>query len=123
LFKIEYDLQIKKLGIPAPVANSPNFSTKKKVSQHAKIVYTFADDCNILCNRDSTSLTKLKVNLTSFEKLSGLDCNVEKTNILCIGPGSNNDDDILEHGFAVKENLKVLGMKISNNFTEDLLSS
>jgi hypothetical protein len=68
-------------------------------------------------------LAKLKVNLISFEKLSGLACNVEKTNILCIGPGGNNDDDILEHGFSVKENLTVLGMKISNNFAEDLCAS
>jgi hypothetical protein len=32
-------------------------------------------------------------------------------------------EEILEHGFVIKDNLKVLGMRVSNNFAEDLLSS
>jgi hypothetical protein len=33
-----------------------------------------------------------------------LECNLEKTNVLCIGQERDVDDDIMEHGFVVKKN-------------------
>jgi hypothetical protein len=120
LFKLEYDLQIKNLSVSESVPESPIYSTNKPVSTYAKKVYTFADDCNVICNADPTSLNRVKVVLSDFEKLSGLECNLEKTNALCIGTLDPVGAGIVEHGFQVKTNLKILGMTVSNDFETDL---
>jgi hypothetical protein len=74
LFKLEYDLQIKDFPVVDPVPESPLHSTKKPVSVFAKKVFTFADDCNVLCARDGVGLSRIKEVLTRFETLSGLEC-------------------------------------------------
>jgi hypothetical protein len=120
LFKLEYDLQIKDLETPVPVSASPLYSTKKPVSVYAKKVFTFADDCNLLCNRDATTLSRLKKILTDFEQISGLECNLDKTNIMLIGGASHNDNEVRNQGFAEKKSLTILGMKISNKLDVDI---
>jgi hypothetical protein len=120
IFKIEYDLQIERLPVDNPVPVSPLFSCQKPVSAHAKKVFTFADDCNVLCNRDQASLVSIKTILQNFSLISGLECNLEKTNIMCIGKTRDSDADITQHGFLVKDKLTILGMTVSNNFEQDL---
>jgi hypothetical protein len=105
LFKIEYDLQIKSLPTTLPVPDSPIFSPQKQVTEYARKVFTFADDCNVICARDQVSLNRLKQILDNFTSISGLECNLEKTNVLCIGQERDVDDDILEHGFIVKKKI------------------
>jgi hypothetical protein len=116
LLKLEYDLQIKDFRIPVPVQKSPLYSTGIPVSTHSNKVFTFADDCNVLCARDPMTLSRLKVVLLEFEQLSGLECNLDKTHILVVGPDPGNYEEITELGFGIKKSLTVLGMKISNCF-------
>jgi hypothetical protein len=119
LFKLEYDLQIKDLRIPVPVQKSPLYSSGIPVSTHSNKVFTFADDCNVLCSRDPITLARLKSVLLEFEQLSGLECNIDKSHILIVGPDPGNHEDITELGFGVKKSLTVLGMKVSNCFDTD----
>jgi retron-type reverse transcriptase len=49
-------------------------------------VFAFADDCNILTIQDQGCITEIKNILNNFQTLSGLECNLSKTNILHIHP-------------------------------------
>jgi hypothetical protein len=123
LFKIEYDLQIKRVPVNNPVPDSPLFRTGVPVSTHGNKTFTFADDCNIICNRDTSTLTRLKTILDSFKILSGLECNLEKTHVMAIGSQEMNDDDITSEGFVIKKQLTILGMNITNNLEHDIRSN
>jgi hypothetical protein len=123
LFKIEYDLQIKRVPVNNPVPDSPLFRTGVPVSTYGNKTFTFADDCNIICSRDTNTLTRLKTILNSFKTLSGLECNLEKTHVMALGAQEINDDDITGEGFVIKNQLTILGMKISNNLEQDIRSN
>jgi Reverse transcriptase (RNA-dependent DNA polymerase) len=79
LFKLEYDLQIKNLGTTDPVPAAPVHPCAIPVSNYAKKVFTFADNCNIACRRDEGSINHLKTILVDFARISGIECNLEKT--------------------------------------------
>jgi hypothetical protein len=120
LFKLECDLQIKDLGVTLPVPSSPLYSTEPPVSNFAKKVFTFADDCNVLCKYDDDSFARIKNVLEDFATISGLECNLEKTNVLVIGEQINDFSAITNHGFVQKNSLKILGMSISNNLEDNI---
>jgi hypothetical protein len=120
LFKLEFDLQIKDLGVTLPVPSSPLYSTEPPVSKFAKKVFTFADDCNVLCKLDEESLARVKTVLEDFATISGLECNLEKTNVLVIGEEIEDVNVITDHGFVQKNCLKILGMSVSNNLDDDI---
>jgi hypothetical protein len=119
IFKLEYDLQIKGIDTTDPVPVAPDHPCIKPVSNYARKVFTFADDCNIACRRDAETIRLLKNVLTDFANISGLECNLEKTNIMCIGSGTGNNIDLEATGFSVKNSLKILGMEISNDNIRD----
>jgi hypothetical protein len=112
---LEYDLQIKDLGTTDPVPAALVHPCAIPVSNYAKKVFTFADDCNIACRRDEGSINHLKTILADFASISGLECNLEKTNIMGTGSGTGNIVNLNESGFSVKNSLKILGMEISND--------
>jgi hypothetical protein len=120
LFKLEYDLQIKDLGITPPISRSPIFSTQVPVSTFARKVFTFADDCNVLCKLEEDSLLRIKVILEEFAVISGLECNLDKTNVLAVGADNGNYTAITNQGFTQKNSLKILGMSVSNNLEQDI---
>jgi hypothetical protein len=82
IFKIELDLEIRKLPVFYPrenpinvteiFRNESNFETAKNES--------FADDSTTLTYFEYSDLAALRKNLENFRKLSGLKCNLEKTN-------------------------------------------
>jgi hypothetical protein len=100
LFKLEFDLQIKDLGVTLPVPSSPLYSTEPPVSSFAKKVFTFADDCNVLCKYDEDLFARIKKVLEDFAIISGLECNLEKTNVLVIGEQIEDFSAITNHGFV-----------------------
>jgi hypothetical protein len=112
LFKLEFDLQINDLGVTLPVPSSPLYSTEPPVSKFAKKVFTFADDCNVLCKLEEESFARIKTVLEDFAKISGLECNLEKTNVLVIGEQIEDVNAITNHGFVQKNSLKILGMSV-----------
>jgi hypothetical protein len=121
LLKIEFDPEILKIGWSNPVPRPV-----KKCYENARIsnnlidagtekVDAFADDANVLTLCDYGSLARLKTVLSEFEKISGLECNVEKTSILYIGPENLPEMlKIQELGFAVSNKLTCLGFEIDN---------
>jgi Reverse transcriptase (RNA-dependent DNA polymerase) len=115
LFKFEFDLQIEKVPtiLPdAPVDTAPGQTGP--VSYYSRKVFTFADDCNLAvksCRRTMTVITEV---LAKFAEISGLECNIEKSNYLEFGH-IDNEDVGTGIGLVKKDNLKILGMTISNS--------
>jgi exonuclease III len=123
LLKFEFDLQIK--DIPVPVQAPPNQSIRPAplttpVSYCAKRVFAFADDCNITCSKCPNNLLRIKEILRNFAHISGLECNVDKSNILVFGSANTINEGLDTHGFKIETTLKILGMEICNNFEEML---
>ena len=51
-----------------------------------------------------------------FAGISGLNCNIEKTCIMFIGPRDPVEEaGILEQGFSVVESIKILGFQVDNS--------
>jgi hypothetical protein len=71
-------------------------------------VFAFADDCNILTTQDLACINEIKNILNNFKTLSGLECNLSKTNILQI---SNDDTKIENTGFNDCSVITILGME------------
>jgi hypothetical protein len=129
LLKIEYDLQIESVipenRVPVPVAE---LGTAIPVSTHSKKVFAFADDRNLICKLNNNSLRRLKYILDEFENLSGLECNTEKTNLIRVGnpvpdPNEGPEPEDIQTDFKIVQNLRILGMKISNNTSDDVTTN
>jgi Reverse transcriptase (RNA-dependent DNA polymerase) len=124
LLKLECDLQIKSIDLPEADIQDPDqfrntlSGATLSVSYRAKKIFAFADDCNILCLLDKISIEKICTILRDFEIISGLSCNVQKSNILLIGhvpedPASVNEISVL--GFNIVDEITVLGFKLNNS--------
>jgi hypothetical protein len=88
--------------LPAPVST---YQTK---------VFAFADDANMITKLEYESLAIIKQILSDFGTLSGLECNVDKTTILPIGPKIPIDPRIMELGFKVVKSVTILGREGNN---------
>jgi hypothetical protein len=86
-------------------------------------VYAMADDATLLIKLEAGTLTMVKAILESFEGLSGLGCNVDKTVLMQIGTYTEIPDEITALGFDIKNQVTILGMVIKNtgnNFSENI---
>jgi hypothetical protein len=111
LLKLTFTLQIEGLvDFPVPPADIPPLPVT--VSTYTRKVFAFADDANMLVKLSYTSLSLIKQILQDFGKLSGLECNVEKTTILPIGPPSVIDPRISELGFQITQSVTILGLTV-----------
>jgi hypothetical protein len=72
---------------------------------------------------EEESLARIKTVLEDFATISGLECNLEKTNVLVIGEQIGDVNVITNHGFVQKNCLKILGMSVSNNLDDDIRDS
>jgi exonuclease III len=126
LLKLECDLQIKSIDLPEadirdPVQFRSNLSgATLSVSHRAKKVFAFADDCNILCILEKNSIEQICKVLRDFESISGLACNVQKSNILIVGApvaDPNRINEISNLGLNIVPEITVLGFKLSNSDT------
>jgi exonuclease III len=118
LFKLNFDLQI--LGgidipdKPPEGSITPEQSAATAIYRTKSKVMAMADDATCITKMDFSSLSRIKVILSEFFLLSGLECNVEKTTLMPIIPGPVSQE-IRSLGFEVKNNLTILGMVIKNN--------
>jgi hypothetical protein len=135
LFKIELDPKIQSvythftvprpepafLGIdPANVGDNPYRSINLRRFRNESRRETdkadgFADDCTITTVMEHSSLNRVKEFLISFGSISGLKCNMDKTFIMQIGRRMPIDNDIINVGFKMVDDLTLLGVKLSNN--------
>jgi hypothetical protein len=72
----------------------------------------FADDNNILARLDNLTLQAIKEILNNFAILSGLRCNVDKSQILLMGV-NEIPNYVTESGFTVSDGIKILGFNIT----------
>jgi hypothetical protein len=94
LFKINYDLQIQ--GITEQPTIPPDLPpVPHEVSTRPYKVFAFADDANALLKLEVSTLNRLKSVLDEFGRLSGLECNVEKTTLLQVGSNIPLPDEII----------------------------
>jgi hypothetical protein len=80
-------------------------------------VEAFADDNNILALLEQAAILAIKTILFEFAILSGLRCNVEKSQILLVGTDTI-PEYVTESGFAVSNELKILGYKVTKNHAD-----
>jgi Reverse transcriptase (RNA-dependent DNA polymerase) len=117
IFKVEFNLQIEPLVLPEPVHYpEPDHALVPivPVSHITKKVFAFADDCNIIAALTPETIREIKKVLNDFGKISGLVCNVQKSNILPIGFNPVITDEIRNSGFEITEEITVLGFKLNN---------
>jgi hypothetical protein len=131
LFKLEYDPLISGVYvgflIPRQLVNGterfPDIEKCEEVGipvdpelkHHNRKVPAFADDSNGALKRNAENLSRVKDVLLEFGRISGLETNVEKTTLMPIGCLDEPlDDDIINLGFEIVEEIKCLGVKINN---------
>jgi exonuclease III len=78
-------------------------------------VEAFADDASVLARASREAGLAIKNILIEFHRISGLQCNFEKSTIMFFGTGTGTDPPewANELGFAIVESTKVLGCEIS----------
>ena len=76
--------------------------------------FALADDCSLLVELTAGNLRNILSILNDFEGISGLECNVEKTALMTIGPPVQIEQEILDLGFEIKNEIVLLGAKIKN---------
>jgi hypothetical protein len=64
---------------------------------------------------NTQTLTILREILDDFGKLSGLECNVEKTTLLQVGDDSPITQEIADIGFSIVDTVTILGLKITGS--------
>jgi hypothetical protein len=118
LFKLNFDLQIE--GTIEPAAVPPDLPPPQLAIPHQEVVskltrkaYAFADDANVFSKLDRQTLLRIKTILEEFGLLSGLECNVEKTTVMCIN--SAVPDYMEEVGFEIVESVTILGLEIEGD--------
>jgi len=118
LFKLNFDLQIE--GTIEPAAVPPDLPPPQLAIPHQEVVskltrkaYAFADDANVFSKLDRQTLLRIKTILEEFGLLSGLECNVEKTTVMCIN--SAVPDYMAEVGFEIVESVTILGLEIEGD--------
>jgi Reverse transcriptase (RNA-dependent DNA polymerase) len=114
LLKLELDLQIKGIPNKFPVAaEDPAVAQHPPVSSHGKKVFAFADDCNLAVLKCKKTVESVINTLSIFAGMSGLECNLDKTNFLEIGT-ITNAPDLPAIEIKKRDSLKILGMMVSN---------
>jgi len=77
-------------------------------------VSAMADDCTLLVRLERDNLNRIIVILHEFEQISGLGCNLEKTALMPVGLIQPMEDEILELGLSISNEITLLGAKIKN---------
>ena len=118
LLKIEYDPRIESVfdtrGAPQPLEHfHVGNKISKEVIQGSDKADAFADDTNVTGRQKASVLNALREILLEFAVISGLNCNLEKTCIMPIGPLDPGEwEQIVNLGFKIVDSLQVLGFRI-----------
>jgi exonuclease III len=136
IFKIEFDPRIQKIKdlhgpmqvpvpvpvpipAPAPVMQIPARDYGVFESNYESgNVEAFADDNNVMARLDEPSLNAIKESLEKFAVISGLHCNVDKSQILIIGTDDDPPEYVINSGFSLVNKIKILGYNVTREFTE-----
>ena len=117
LFKIELDPGIASIFVanlvPRPVfpATQP---FEHESNRETDKTDGFADDTTVYTKTDIHSLRNLKNILVEFGNISGLICNIDKTNIMAVGDRTALSNEIINLGFPIVDEIKLLGVSIDH---------
>ncbi len=114
LFKLEYDRNIDGLIEEVQIPESL-LPTTPNVSQVPPRTYALADDATVLPSMNATSLRRIRDLLIEFKLILGLECNVEKTTLMQIGSNDPVSQEVIDLGFDIQDEVKLLGLKIKKN--------
>jgi len=105
-----YPLVEKALEKGLTVDNELKFTSRKTSA--------FADDTNCGLLRDAANLRRVKIILSEFGTISGLETNVEKTTLMPIGNRDEVlDPEVMDLGFQVVNEMKCLGIMLNDSCT------
>jgi hypothetical protein len=121
-------LPVPVLDVPPPLAMENNVEITNRIvdlniygrfesNRETDKVEAFADDNTVLALLDEPALVNVKQILQDFGIISGLKCNVDKSVIMIIGSEEPQQipDFVTNSGFAVVEEVKILGVKFTKN--------
>jgi hypothetical protein len=114
LFKLTFDLQIEGI-VDFPVLPYDIPPLPQAVGTYTRKVSAYADDANMLVKLEYSTLCRIKKILEDFGKLSGLECNVDKTTLMVIGDTGVVDNRILDIGFKLVNKTTILGLTFDGN--------
>ena len=117
LFKLELDPDIKG---PFPQTHHPRLTNTRDAYQHESNRETdkidaFADDGTGTFEPTRENILRVKDTLTNFAHLSGLECNFDKTNLMMTGSNGQVPADIVNLGFQIVDEIKLLGFTVTHN--------
>jgi Reverse transcriptase (RNA-dependent DNA polymerase) len=120
LLKIEFDPEFKKLCTnfridrPLPVEFAEAVIDAEIVNNDGtEKCDAFADDSSAATVKEYDSMYRLKEILVNFSDISGLECNVEKTAIMYVGPANIAEQNKIRNlGFSVTDSIRCLGFDI-----------
>jgi hypothetical protein len=119
LFKLELDPEILRIR---PLAPLPASEPPHKFSESECICETdkcdgFADDNYTFTLSNEASVRKIFKFLAQFEILTGLKCNISKTNVMHLGPVNNElVRKLSDLNLVWTDEIKMLGFTIVNNW-------
>jgi hypothetical protein len=102
--------------VPDPAAQRQSYGTLESTGNTGK-VEAFADDTTPMGILDREGIYSIKNILVKFAEISGLRCNIEKSQILVIGTDTV-PEYVTSSGFAVVNSIKVLGFNITRNYRD-----
>jgi hypothetical protein len=124
LFNIGYQILLLKLEKDEGITgfydfpdDTANFEIPATVSRATRKVFAFADDGNLLVEASLNNINRIKKILSDFSKLSGLECNIEKSAMMQVGIIADLNDEIINSGFRIEKSLKILGSTLVGNCT------
>jgi hypothetical protein len=74
-----------------------------------------------LTELEAQNLERIKHILDAFGVVSGLECNLQKSNVLMIGDEPVLTDNLRNTGFSFKDRITVLGFSLDN--TDEMLTN
>jgi len=120
LFKLELSLQI--AGTLSEVAEEANAVVEAGTGRATVVsrdpkVSAMADDCTLLVKLTAENLQTIVNELSYFERISGLGCNLDKTVMLPVGVTGQIEQNIKDIGLQIVEEITLLGANIKNTGT------
>ena len=132
LFRIELDPKVASVFqhflsplYPFPLVQNSSRANEKfafESNRETDKVEGFADDTSTTTECNEETVTSIKNILTDFSVISGLKCNFEKTSVIPVGLNPMVPDWLLNCGFRVENEFKLLGMTIDQK-AEKLLDN
>jgi Reverse transcriptase (RNA-dependent DNA polymerase) len=134
IFKIEFDSRIQPVRAVAPprhilpvemdhqgnqgiINNNIEYGSLES-NRATEKVEAFADDNTVIGKKTPEALPAIQEILTNFAEISGLRCNVEKSNVMFIGLGGAVPDPNDGHGFEIVDKIHILGFDITKNYSD-----